>query len=131
MLSRVRARTLGGKRHCLSGGRRLQSTRRSVLPRSAQYSLPRTCTNPIPLAKINRMKLVINGEERSLEGPLTLTGLLTRLDMKSDRVAVELNLDIVPRDQWTTTNLVEGDRLEIVHFVGGGSSAWLCVDGES
>ena len=76
------------------------------------------------------MKLMINGEERSLEGPLTLTGLLTRLDMKSDRVAVELNLDIVPRDQWTTTSLAEGDRLEIVHFVGGGSSAPLPVDGE-
>ena len=69
------------------------------------------------------MKLLINGEEHTLDGPLTLTGLLARLNMKSDRVAVELNLDIVPRDQWTSTNLVEGDRLEIVHFVGGGSSA--------
>jgi len=76
------------------------------------------------------MKLVINGEDRNLEGPLTLTGLLARLDMKSDRVAVELNLDIVPRDQWTTTNLAEGDRLEIVHFVGGGSSACVAVGGE-
>jgi thiamine biosynthesis protein ThiS len=74
------------------------------------------------------MKLLINGEERSLEGPLTLTGLLARLNMKSDRVAVELNLDIVPRNQWTSTNLAEGDRLEIVHFVGGGSSACLRVD---
>jgi sulfur carrier protein len=40
--------------------------------------------------------------------------------MKSDRVAVELNLDIVPRDRWATTALKDGDRLEIVHFVGGG-----------
>jgi thiamine biosynthesis protein ThiS len=40
--------------------------------------------------------------------------------MKSDRVAVELNLDIVPRDRWADTQLNEGDRLEIVHFVGGG-----------
>jgi thiamine biosynthesis protein ThiS len=77
------------------------------------------------------MKLLINGEERSLEGPLTLTGLLSRLDMKSDRVAIELNLGIVPRDQWTTTNLAEGDRLEIVHFVGGGSSAGCLLDGAS
>jgi thiazole synthase len=76
------------------------------------------------------MKLVINGEERSLEAPLTLTGLLSRLEMKSDRVAVELNLGIVPREQWTTTNLVEGDRLEIVHFVGGGTFSLLPVDGE-
>ncbi len=67
------------------------------------------------------MKLVINGEERTLDGPLSLAGLLARLNMKSDRVAVELNLDLVPRDQWTSTNLSDGDRLEIVHFVGGGA----------
>ena len=73
---------------------------------------------------------MINGQDRNLEGPLTLTGLLARLEMKSDRVAVELNLGIVPRDQWTTTNLAEGDRLEIVHFVGGGSFAFVPVDGE-
>jgi sulfur carrier protein len=40
--------------------------------------------------------------------------------MKQDRVAVELNRDIVPRDKWPQTNLSDGDRLEIVHFVGGG-----------
>ena len=80
-----------------------------------------TCVCPAALANIKSMKLFINGEERSLEGPLTLTSLLTRLDMKADRVAVELNLGIVPREQWTTTALAEGDRLEIVHFVGGGN----------
>jgi len=42
--------------------------------------------------------------------------------MKADRVAVELNLDIAPRDRWRETTLKEGDRLEIVHFVGGGSN---------
>jgi thiamine biosynthesis protein ThiS len=42
--------------------------------------------------------------------------------MKTDRVAVELNREIVPRDQWDRTQLADGDRLEIVHFVGGGSS---------
>jgi thiamine biosynthesis protein ThiS len=40
--------------------------------------------------------------------------------MKPDRVAVELNRDIVPRDRWLQTHLKDGDRLEIVHFVGGG-----------
>lgn len=40
--------------------------------------------------------------------------------MKADRVAVELNRDIVPRDRWPETRLNEGDRLEVVHFVGGG-----------
>lgn len=66
------------------------------------------------------MKLQINGEARDFSPPLTLAGLLEQLDMKADRVAVELNGSIVPRDQWATTNLAEGDRLEIVHFVGGG-----------
>ena len=45
--------------------------------------------------------------------------------MKADRVAVELNRDIVPRDRWAETELNEGDRLEIVHFVGGGSVSRL------
>ena len=75
------------------------------------------------------MKLLINGEERALEGPLTLTSLLTQLDMKSDRVAVELNLGIVPREQWTTTALAKGDRIEIVHFVGGGAVSLPLVEG--
>jgi thiamine biosynthesis protein ThiS len=46
--------------------------------------------------------------------------------MKADRVAVELNREIVPRTLWAETQLHEGDSLEIVHFVGGGSSADLC-----
>jgi thiamine biosynthesis protein ThiS len=66
------------------------------------------------------MKLVINGEDRDFATPLTLAALVERLGMKQDRVAIELNRDIVPRDQWPQTNLAEGDRLEIVHFVGGG-----------
>jgi thiamine biosynthesis protein ThiS len=66
------------------------------------------------------MKLQINGEARDFNPPLTLAGLLEQLEMKSDRVAVELNRSIVARDQWAKTNLAENDRLEIVHFVGGG-----------
>jgi thiamine biosynthesis protein ThiS len=66
------------------------------------------------------MKLRINGEDQSFDGPLTLAGLIERLGMKQDRVAVELNREIVPREQWGQTSLSEGDRLEIVHFVGGG-----------
>jgi sulfur carrier protein len=69
------------------------------------------------------MKLHINGEERDFAGspsPLTLASLVETLAMKADRVAVELNRDIVPRDRWAATQLNDGDRLEIVHFVGGG-----------
>ena len=66
------------------------------------------------------MKLQINGDPRDFNSPLTLSGLVDQLGMKADRVAIELNRSIVARDQWAQTNLAEGDRLEIVHFVGGG-----------
>ena len=64
----------------------------------------------------------INGEKREFPDALTLTALVDSLGMKGDRVAIELNLDIVPRDRWPSTELRDGDRLEIVHFVGGGKS---------
>jgi len=69
-----------------------------------------------------KLHIDINGEARSFEtsGSFTLTDLLDRLAIKTDRVAVELNRDIVPRDRWAQTALQEGDRLEVVHFVGGG-----------
>lgn len=69
------------------------------------------------------MKLSINGEERTFADsstPFMLTALVESLGMKPDRVAVELNRDIVPRDRWAATPLADGDRLEVVHFVGGG-----------
>jgi sulfur carrier protein len=66
------------------------------------------------------LRLIINGEEKSFGGDLTLAALIEELAMKAGRVAVELNRDIVPRDRWPETQLHEGDRLEIVHFVGGG-----------
>ena len=73
------------------------------------------------------MKLHINGEEKSFDSapPFTLAALVEMLGMKADRVAVELNREIVPRDRWSETRLSEGDRLEVVHFVGGGSPADL------
>lgn len=66
------------------------------------------------------MKIQINGEARDVSHPLSLVALLEQLGMKADRVAVELNRQIVAREQWSQTSLREGDQLEIVHFVGGG-----------
>ena len=66
------------------------------------------------------MKLKINGEPQDFDSPLTLAGLIQQLGMKQDRVAIERNRDIVPREHWNQTQLAEGDQLEIVHFVGGG-----------
>jgi thiamine biosynthesis protein ThiS len=65
------------------------------------------------------MQLFINGEERQLE-VTTVSTLVEQLGMKSDRVAVELNREIVPRADWAKAALRDGDKLEIVHFVGGG-----------
>ncbi len=72
------------------------------------------------------MKLIINGQQHDFT-PITLALLIEQLGMKQDRVAVELNRAIVPRERWGEIHLAEGDRLEIVHFVGGGVSWWfLC-----
>jgi len=67
------------------------------------------------------MHLFVNGEEKSWDDPSSLARLVEQLGMKGDRVAVELNREIVPRALWPDTLLQEGDRLEIVHFVGGGT----------
>ena len=74
------------------------------------------------------MNLHINDEPRTFAdpappAPFTLAALIESLAMKSDRVAVELNRDIVPCDRWPQTLLKDGDRLEIVHFVGGGRAS--------
>jgi sulfur carrier protein len=69
------------------------------------------------------MHFVLNGQTREfarLASPAHLQDLIADLELKGDRVAVELNGNIVPRAEWTSTALADGDRLEIVHFVGGG-----------
>lgn len=66
------------------------------------------------------MKLTINGEPRDFDSPLSLAALVQEMGMKQDRVAIELNRNLAPREQWDQTQLADGDQLEIVHFVGGG-----------
>lgn len=63
----------------------------------------------------------INGEGHHLDGPLSLGTLLDNLRLDPAKIAVERNLEIVPRSQYPTLMLGEGDRLEIVHFIGGGN----------
>ena len=71
------------------------------------------------------MIIHLNGEDRQVNAE-NLSCLIQELGMKSDRIAVELNREIVPRSRWELTPLREGDKLEIVHFVGGGTSVPLC-----
>nr|WP_041586607.1 sulfur carrier protein ThiS [Terriglobus saanensis] len=70
------------------------------------------------------MNLILNGQQRSfaaLAPESSLTSLVTELGLKVDRVAIERNGEIVPRSEWDVVFLQNGDRLEMVHFVGGGS----------
>jgi thiamine biosynthesis protein ThiS len=67
------------------------------------------------------MNIYLNGEPREVPEDLSLTALLDWLKLPADRVAVELNRDIASRSTWTDTIIQSGDRLEVVHFVGGGT----------
>ena len=66
------------------------------------------------------MKLWVNGEERAVEAVADVAGLVAALGLDSRKVAVERNLEIVPRSTYGATPLADGDRIEIVHFIGGG-----------
>ncbi|MCA3721597.1 sulfur carrier protein ThiS [Phenylobacterium sp.] len=66
------------------------------------------------------MTLVLNGEPRVLDAVSTVADLVAGLGLDPRKVAVERNLEIVPRSVYDTTGLVDGDRIEIVHFIGGG-----------
>ncbi len=66
------------------------------------------------------MKIILNGEETEIDEASTLADLLARLDLPRKAVAIERNKAIAPRSLWGETRLKEGDRLEVVHFVGGG-----------
>ncbi|WP_434606570.1 sulfur carrier protein ThiS [Pseudomonas sp. R1-7] len=66
------------------------------------------------------MRIQLNGEPLELPDGETVATLLTRLELAGRRVAVELNLDIVPRSQHADTTLNDGDSVEVVHAIGGG-----------
>lgn len=65
------------------------------------------------------MEITVNGEQKIVES-MSMLNLLGSMDIDSRRVAVELNLEILPKGEYATTMLNEGDKIEIVHFVGGG-----------
>lgn len=67
-----------------------------------------------------RIGVEVNGERREVPRGASVAELLALIGLAAPKVAVERNLEIVPRSAWATTTLAEGDRLEIVHFIGGG-----------
>jgi sulfur carrier protein len=66
-------------------------------------------------------RIQVNGEPRDINPGLTVTGLLETLDVRADRVAVEVNLHIVERLDFSGRVLDPGDRVEIISFIGGGT----------
>jgi len=66
------------------------------------------------------LRVELNGEPKELPEGATLLSLIEQLSLAPERVAVELNRDVVRRADWPATRLSDGDRVEVVHFVGGG-----------
>ena len=66
------------------------------------------------------ISIVVNGEKREAQPGAMVADLLLTLGLDSGRVAIERNLEILPRSQWISTAVLPGDRFEIVHLVGGG-----------
>ena len=76
------------------------------------------------------MYVTINGEQRELAAPVSVAELLQKLGLDARKVALERNLEIVPRSNYDGTILGDGDRLEIVHFIGGGDAQAEARDAE-
>ncbi|HEV2297222.1 MAG TPA: sulfur carrier protein ThiS [Candidatus Acidoferrales bacterium] len=66
------------------------------------------------------MNVTINGDQREVPDGLNVAGLLGHLGIPAERVAIERNLDVLPRDRWSETQVATNDSFEIVHLVGGG-----------
>ncbi len=66
------------------------------------------------------IEIIVNGEKQAVAPGASVTDLVEQLALTPQRLAIELNLAILPRTKWSETELQPGDRLEIVHFVGGG-----------
>jgi thiamine biosynthesis protein ThiS len=75
------------------------------------------------------LQVEINGERRMVEEQMTLSDLIEHLSLAPERLAIELNQRVVRRADWPHTPLKDGDRIEIVHFVGGGGKARMKDEG--
>ncbi|WP_431268883.1 sulfur carrier protein ThiS [Dankookia sp. P2] len=82
------------------------------MPRTAGFAMFRRMGATI--------SITVNGEAREIPHPATVADLLARIGLDLRKVAVERNLEIVPRSTYAATALSAGDQLEIVHFIGGG-----------
>lgn len=67
------------------------------------------------------MTIVLNGEPKEIDANLSVAALLDELGLTPERLAIEVNRRIIRRADWPSTTLAEGDKVEVVHFVGGGA----------
>jgi len=72
------------------------------------------------LGKINGVKILINGETKEISKQVNLRELLDEFSMPSERIAIELNREVVRKKDWENILINDADKIEIVHFVGGG-----------
>lgn len=70
--------------------------------------------------KQNTIEIIVNGDAHQVNQGARVTDLIKQLELAPERLAIELNLSILPRAKWAESELKPGDKLEIVHFVGGG-----------
>jgi sulfur carrier protein len=94
--------------------------------RPSKYTGPGSLPPPALLQTLAKVQsppvtITLNGEPFTIPAPLTIAGLLARLDIDPRGVAVEQNFIVVKRDRYATAGIAEGDQIEIVNFVGGGS----------
>lgn len=66
------------------------------------------------------MQILINGETRELESELNMRELLEKLELPTERIAIELNKEVVRKKNWEAIKISDADKIEIIHFVGGG-----------
>ena len=66
------------------------------------------------------MEITLNGEKKQIDGEVTLDRLIDLFSLPRQRVAVEHNREVVSRSNWPDTVIADGDKIEVVHFVGGG-----------
>ncbi|HJQ26734.1 MAG TPA: sulfur carrier protein ThiS [Blastocatellia bacterium] len=67
------------------------------------------------------MTILLNGEAQEIPADSSVTGLIEALGLAPERLAIEINRRIIRRADWPSTSLAEGDKVEVVHFVGGGA----------
>ncbi len=66
------------------------------------------------------MKIIVNGVTKEIAGNFNLNALLKHLSLPDERIAIELNKEVVRKKDWETININDADKIEIIHFVGGG-----------